>query len=143
MSEILVLYYSPGGTTAEMANVIARGIEQVEGMQARIRTVPPVSATCEATASDIPEDERDYYLERRYPAFGNLVPRDIASRAAKQACDPRGDFRLALRAVGEACDIGGVDDRGIGQHGAQFGEYGQPAHTGIEEQDGCFRVQNR
>ncbi|WP_448073358.1 fumarate reductase/succinate dehydrogenase flavoprotein subunit [Georgenia yuyongxinii] len=35
----------------------------------------------------IPEDERDYYLERRYPAFGNLVPRDIASRAAKQVCD--------------------------------------------------------
>jgi succinate dehydrogenase / fumarate reductase flavoprotein subunit len=36
---------------------------------------------------DIPEDERDYYLERRYPAFGNLVPRDIASRAAKAVCD--------------------------------------------------------
>ena len=35
----------------------------------------------------IPEDERDYYLERRYPAFGNLVPRDIASRAAKERCD--------------------------------------------------------
>ncbi|REJ82874.1 MAG: fumarate reductase/succinate dehydrogenase flavoprotein subunit [Bacteroidetes bacterium] len=37
--------------------------------------------------SEIPDDERDYYLERRYPAFGNLVPRDVASRAAKQACD--------------------------------------------------------
>ncbi|MDX6738645.1 fumarate reductase/succinate dehydrogenase flavoprotein subunit [Actinocorallia sp. A-T 12471] len=37
--------------------------------------------------SDIPEDERDYYLERIYPAFGNLVPRDIASRAAKNVCD--------------------------------------------------------
>lgn len=36
---------------------------------------------------DIPEEERDYYLERRYPAFGNLVPRDVASRAAKKACD--------------------------------------------------------
>jgi len=36
---------------------------------------------------DIPEDERDYYLERMYPAFGNLVPRDIASRAAKKVCD--------------------------------------------------------
>ena len=36
---------------------------------------------------DIPEDERDYYLERKYPAFGNLVPRDIASRAAKERCD--------------------------------------------------------
>ncbi|MBV7532805.1 fumarate reductase/succinate dehydrogenase flavoprotein subunit [Chitinophaga sp. sic0106] len=38
-------------------------------------------------SSDIPEDERDYYLERRYPAFGNLVPRDVASRAAKERCD--------------------------------------------------------
>ncbi|KIC94950.1 fumarate reductase/succinate dehydrogenase flavoprotein subunit [Flavihumibacter solisilvae] len=37
--------------------------------------------------SDIPETERDYYLERRYPAFGNLVPRDVASRAAKERCD--------------------------------------------------------
>ncbi len=37
--------------------------------------------------ADIPEEERDYYLERRYPAFGNLVPRDIASRAAKERCD--------------------------------------------------------
>ncbi len=37
--------------------------------------------------ADIPEDDRDYYLERRYPSFGNLVPRDIASRAAKDMCD--------------------------------------------------------
>jgi len=39
------------------------------------------------SAADIPESERDYYLERRYPAFGNLVPRDVASRAAKQEID--------------------------------------------------------
>lgn len=38
-------------------------------------------------ATEIPEEDRDYYLERRYPAFGNLVPRDVASRAAKVACD--------------------------------------------------------
>jgi succinate dehydrogenase / fumarate reductase flavoprotein subunit len=37
--------------------------------------------------TDLPEDRRDYYLERRYPAFGNLVPRDVASRAAKERCD--------------------------------------------------------
>ena len=37
--------------------------------------------------SGIPENERDYYLERRYPAYGNLVPRDVASRAAKERCD--------------------------------------------------------
>ncbi len=45
----------------------------------------------------IPEEERDYYLERRYPSFGNLVPRDVASRAAKQACDEgRGVGRTGL-----------------------------------------------
>ncbi|MBI4061045.1 MAG: fumarate reductase/succinate dehydrogenase flavoprotein subunit [Elusimicrobia bacterium] len=60
---------------------------------------------------DIPEDERDYYLERKYPAFGNLVPRDIASRAAKQmADDGRGvgktglsvylDFKDAIARIG-------------------------------------------
>jgi len=41
----------------------------------------------EKKGTDIPEDDRDYFLERRYPAFGNLVPRDVASRAAKIACD--------------------------------------------------------
>ncbi len=41
----------------------------------------------EKTALDIAEEDRDYYLERRYPAFGNLVPRDVASRAAKERCD--------------------------------------------------------
>ncbi|MGV9662490.1 fumarate reductase/succinate dehydrogenase flavoprotein subunit [Nocardia niigatensis] len=61
--------------------------------------------------ADIPEDERDYYLERIYPAFGNLVPRDIASRAAKNVCDegrgvgPGGlgvylDFADAIRRLG-------------------------------------------
>ena len=50
-------------------------------------------------AVDIPEDERDYYLERRYPAFGNLVPRDVASRAAKERCDAGygvGESKLAV-----------------------------------------------
>ena len=37
--------------------------------------------------ADLAEDDRDYFLERRYPAFGNLVPRDVASRAAKERCD--------------------------------------------------------
>jgi succinate dehydrogenase / fumarate reductase flavoprotein subunit len=61
---------------------------------------------------DIPEDERDYYLERRYPAFGNLVPRDIASRAAKERCDEGYgvgstkmavylDFKDAISSMGE------------------------------------------
>lgn len=63
--------------------------------------------------TDIPEDHRDYYLERRYPAFGNLVPRDVASRAAKTACDeglgvsPTGlavylDFAAAIERYGKS-----------------------------------------
>ena len=55
-AEILVLYYSPGGTTAEMANIIARGVEEVEGVQARLRTVPAVSANTEQSEASIPED---------------------------------------------------------------------------------------
>jgi succinate dehydrogenase / fumarate reductase, flavoprotein subunit len=47
----------------------------------------PKRAGDERAAADIPENERDYYLERMYPAYGNLVPRDIASRAAKNICD--------------------------------------------------------
>jgi len=47
----------------------------------------PVQAGDKRVPREIPEDERDYYLERRYPAFGNLVPRDVASRAAKERCD--------------------------------------------------------
>jgi succinate dehydrogenase / fumarate reductase flavoprotein subunit len=50
-------------------------------------------------ANDIPEDDRDYFLERRYPTFGNLVPRDVASRAAKERCDAGygvGETKLAV-----------------------------------------------
>ena len=54
MSEILVLYYSRYGNVAEMANLIARGIASVQGCTARIRTVPPVSATVEAVEPEIP-----------------------------------------------------------------------------------------
>ena len=48
---------------------------------------------------DIPEEDRDYYLERRYPAFGNLVPRDVASRAAKERCDKGYGVNNTNRAV--------------------------------------------
>ncbi len=49
--------------------------------------VPKKKEDCEKPASAIPEEDRDYYLERKYPSFGNLAPRDIASRAAKEQCD--------------------------------------------------------
>lgn len=80
--------------------------------------VPKTKADAEAIqkgtkiAADIPEEARDYYLERKYPAFGNLVPRDVASRAAKEVCDegrgvnPTGlavflDFRDAINRLGK------------------------------------------
>lgn len=60
MSEILVLYYSQGGAVRNMAQLIARGIESVPGAKARIRTVPKVSANCEATEPDIPNSGDPY-----------------------------------------------------------------------------------
>lgn len=60
MSEILVLFYSRHGATAEMAKLIARGIEEVEGMQARLRTVPEISTVCETTADSIPDEGAPY-----------------------------------------------------------------------------------
>jgi succinate dehydrogenase / fumarate reductase flavoprotein subunit len=73
----------------------------------------PLRASDSRQPGEIPEDERDYYLERMYPSFGNLVPRDIASRAAKNVCDegrgvgPGGrgvylDFADALQRLGRA-----------------------------------------
>jgi NAD(P)H dehydrogenase (quinone) len=60
MSYILILYYSRYGATAEMANYIARGVEEITGIDARVRTVPHVSTVCEATASDIPTSGSPY-----------------------------------------------------------------------------------
>ena len=60
MTEILVLYYSRNGATAEMARLIARGVEEVDGMQARLRTVPEVSSVCEATADSVPAEGAPY-----------------------------------------------------------------------------------
>ncbi len=60
MSEILVLYYSQGGAVKEMAQLIARGVESVAGIKARIRTVPKVSTNCEATEPEIPNSGDPY-----------------------------------------------------------------------------------
>jgi succinate dehydrogenase / fumarate reductase flavoprotein subunit len=74
--------------------------------------VPKRKEDCGKPAASIPEEDRDYYLERKYPSFGNLAPRDIASRAAKEQCDdgrgvgPGGlgvylDFADAIKRLGE------------------------------------------
>lgn len=60
MADILVLYYSQGGAIKEMAQVIARGVESVNGAKARIRTVPKVSANCEATEAEVPSSGAPY-----------------------------------------------------------------------------------
>jgi len=60
MVDVLVLYYSQGGAVKEMAQVIARGIESVNGAKARIRTVPKVSANCEATEPELPATGSPY-----------------------------------------------------------------------------------
>lgn len=60
---VLVLYYSRHGATAEMAQRIARGINEVEGIEARVRTVPAISTVCEAVADDIPEEGAIYCTE--------------------------------------------------------------------------------
>jgi NAD(P)H dehydrogenase (quinone) len=62
MTEILVLYYSREGAVATMARLICQGVESVDGCSARLRTVPPVSATPEATAPKIPENGPPYVL---------------------------------------------------------------------------------
>jgi len=74
--------------------------------------VPKNAEDCGKAPSEIPEDARDYYLERKYPSFGNLAPRDISSRSAKEACDegrgvgPGGrgvylDFEESINRLGE------------------------------------------
>lgn len=73
MAEILVLYYSPGGTTAEMANIIARGVEQVEGMQARLRTVPAVSPVSEQVEDAIPQSGALYATNEDLEQCDGLV----------------------------------------------------------------------
>ncbi|WP_440997453.1 NAD(P)H:quinone oxidoreductase [Arhodomonas sp. SL1] len=60
MTEILILYYSRFEATAAMAELIAHGVESVEGASARLRTVPPVSTVCEAVADDIPASGPPY-----------------------------------------------------------------------------------
>jgi len=73
MSEILVLYYSRYGHVAQMAQKIARGIEEVPNCQARIRTVPELSQTCEATSPDIPNSGPPYVSVEDLKTCAGLV----------------------------------------------------------------------
>jgi NAD(P)H dehydrogenase (quinone) len=70
---ILVLYYSRHGSVAEMAKHIVRGVEQVTGISARLRTVPAVSSNCEASEEDIPESGPLYCTQEDLQACAGLV----------------------------------------------------------------------
>lgn len=70
---VLVLYYSRGGTTAKMAQAIAQGVETVTGIEARLRTVPAVSANCEATEDSIPSSGAIYCSEDDLKNCAGLV----------------------------------------------------------------------
>jgi NAD(P)H dehydrogenase (quinone) len=73
MGEILIIYYSRYGATAEMARQIARGVEEVPGMSARVRTVPAVSAVCEAVEDAIPDAGAPYAELSDLQACSGLV----------------------------------------------------------------------
>ncbi|QYZ66878.1 MAG: NAD(P)H-quinone oxidoreductase [Gammaproteobacteria bacterium (ex Lamellibrachia satsuma)] len=73
MAEILILYYSRHGSTAGMARQIARGVEDVSGVTARLRTVPEVSSVCEATAEAIPESGAPYATDADLQACAGLI----------------------------------------------------------------------
>ncbi len=73
MKEVLVLYYSKGGSVEAMTQLIARGIAEIDEMQARVRTVPRVSTTCEATESDVPAQGAPYVTQDDLRACAGLV----------------------------------------------------------------------
>jgi len=73
MTEILVLYYSRDGSVARMAQLVARGVEEVTGMAARLRTVPPVSAVCETVAAAIPDAGAPYVTAEDMRECAGLV----------------------------------------------------------------------
>jgi len=73
MADILVLYYSRGGSVARLARQVARGIEEVAGMSARLRTVPPVSATTQQASPPEPEDGAPYVQRRDLDECAGLL----------------------------------------------------------------------
>lgn len=110
MAEILVLYYSRQGATAQMAQLIARGVGEVASATARIRTVPPVSATCEATAPPVPDQGAPYAQERDLRECDGLIlgsPTRFGNMAAplKYFLDGTGSLWLSGTMVGKPAAV--------------------------------------
>ncbi len=110
MPEILVLYYSHHGNTAAMARQIARGIEEVPDMEARIRTVPPVSTVCEATADDIPNQGPPYVDHQDFReciglALGSPTRFGNMAAALKYCLDSTSDLWLSGTLSGKPASV--------------------------------------
>jgi NAD(P)H dehydrogenase (quinone) len=111
MSEILVLYYSRGGSVAALARQIARGAEEVPGMQARLRTVPAVSAVTQVAAAAVP-DEGAPYVEKK----------DLAECAGLALGSPTrfGNMAAPLKYFLDTCGAEWVSGTLVGKPAAVF-----------------------
>ena len=110
MAEVLVLYYSRGGSVAKLARHVARGIEEVEGMQARLRSVPPVAPVTQQAAPPVPEDGAPYVEKRDLAECTGLVmgsPTRFGNMAAplKHFIDTRGGEWASGTLVGKPAGV--------------------------------------
>ena len=110
MGDILILYYSQGGATAEMARQIAHGVEEVSGMQARLRSVPPVSTECEAVAPTVPDTGAPYAsLEDMQQCSGLILgsPTHFGNMAAalKYFLDGTGSLWMSGAMIGKPAAV--------------------------------------
>ena len=110
MKEILVLYYSHTGAVREMAQLVARGVEQVPGSSARLRTVPRVSAVCEATEPAVPDTGAPYVELKDLEECAGLAlgsPTRFGNMAApmKYFWDSTGELWLKARLAGKPAAV--------------------------------------
>lgn len=110
MRELLVLYYSRHGAVKEMAHLVARGIEQVDGVAARLRTVPPVSTVCEAVQPAVPDAGAPYVELRDLEGCIGLAlgsPTRFGNMAAplKYFWDTTGEMWLNGRLAGKPASV--------------------------------------
>jgi NAD(P)H dehydrogenase (quinone) len=110
MPEILVLYYSRYGSVAKMARQVARGIDSVDGCRARLRTVPPVSAQCEAVADPVPDEgppyaSHDDLRECAGLALGSPTRFGNMAAALKYFLDGSGDLWVSGSLIGKPAAV--------------------------------------
>ena len=110
MSEILVVYYSRNGSTAAMARQVCRGVESVRGMQARLRSVPPVAAVTSVAAPPVPEEGAPYVEPRDLRECAGLImgsPTRFGNMAAplKYFVDSTSDLWLSGALVGKPAAV--------------------------------------